>query len=216
MVEENEKKKILINFKRSAKFFVAFALINFLFFGLICNSGVYSTYQMDPGQRLLFVYRNLWNFDTNLYFYPQGLKLPAFLDFFIGVAYESDNITSKIPGATAMIILILIGIYQGYKEDFMVYSIKNTFWMTPFIVFLSIFWSAITYGAQRNFFQLLGDYFLNVQGYINIVVIAILYTGSGIIGGILKNLNYQKNSLPSQTQLESTTAEAEIPQESSV
>ena len=210
MVDEIEKKKFSINLKRTAKFFVALVLINFLVFGLICNSGIFDSYQMDPGHRLLFIYTNMWNFDTNLFFYPKGLKLPIFLDFFIGVASTEDNIYSKIPAATAIFILLAIGVGQGYKEDFMVYSIKNNLWMTPFIVLLSIIWSAILYSGQKTIFTIIGEYFLNIHGYLNIIVIAILYTGAGVLGGILKSNKYQKNHRITPVAENTETSESTI------
>ncbi|UYP44438.1 hypothetical protein NEF87_000723 [Candidatus Lokiarchaeum ossiferum] len=192
MVEETEKKKFSIDFKRITKFVVAFLLINFLFFGWICNTGLYDSIQLDPNYimnlmeteyirepRLLFVYTNLWDF-TNT-FTPMGIHLPPVVDF---VEY--------LPGAFSILILFFIGIYQGYQEDFMVYSIKNNFWMVPFIVLLSWIWSAVVYVGTRNIFQIIGDYFSSYHGYLNIIFLVIWYTSAGIVGGILKSYFYQK------------------------
>ncbi len=211
MVDENKKKKFSIDFVRASKFIVALLLINFLVLGFICNSGIQDSYQMDPGARLLFIYTNIWNWDTNLFLSPKGIKLPLVFDFFIGTADNSDNIESKFPGAFAIVILLLIGVYQGYKEDFMVYSIKNNLWMTPFIVLSSLIWSVVAYTGIKSVFQILGEYFLSIHGYLNIIVIAILYTGAGVVGGILKSRQYIKGH--STTAMSSTeTIASESPQ----
>ena len=210
MVDEKIKKKFSIDFARAAKFLIALLLINFLVIGYICNSGIKDSYQMDPGERLLFIYTNFWNWDTNLFFSPKGIKLPVVLDFFIGTASNNDAIESKMPGALAIVFLFLIGMYQGHKEDFMVYSIKNTLWMTPFIVLSTFIWYAIAYNGIKSIFEMLGEYFLSIHGYLNIIVIAILYTGAGVVGGILKSNQYVKSHIvTAMSSTETMTSESQ-------
>ena len=103
----SEKK---IDFIKGLSFLVSVLLVHFLFFGYICNLGLTPDLK-EPGDRLLFVYLN---FGTNLTWNFAGLFPP---DWLIWI--------ETIPGWLSIFILFLIGIYQAYSEEFLVYGIKN-------------------------------------------------------------------------------------------
>jgi hypothetical protein len=174
-VEEKKKKKLNIKWMQGANLFVGFLLIFFFFFGFICNSGDMFK-QQDPGNKLLFVYSAFVNTDT---FTPEGLYLPGFLEWIY-----------LIPLWTSIFIFIGIGVYQAYKEDFLVYAIKNNIIMVVIIIVTSWIWYAWLYSTL--IFEVIWWYFTSIHGYINIFVILFLYVGAGILGGYLKIKKYQK------------------------
>lgn len=174
-VEEKKKKRINIQWMRGGNFFIGVLLIFFFFFGFICNSGDMFK-QQDPGNKLLFVYTAFINTDT---LNPKGLYLPGFLDW-----------VYLIPLWTSIFIFFGIGVHQAYKEDFLVYAIKNNILMVIFIIILSWIWYSWLYSTL--IFTVVWWYFTSIHGYFNIFVLLLLYVGAGILGGYLKINKYQK------------------------
>jgi len=174
-VKEKKKKKFNIPWMKSANLFVGMFLIFFFFFGFICNSGEQFK-QQDPGNKLLFVYTAFINTDT---FNPLGLYMPEFLDWIY-----------LIPLWTSIFIFFGIGVYQAYREDFLVYAIKNNIIIVVFIIVLSWIWYSWLYSAL--IFKVIWWYFTSFHGYLNIFVLMFVYVGAGILGGYLKIRKYQK------------------------
>ncbi len=179
-------------FGQMGNFIFSLLLIYFLFFGYICF-----IYDKEPGDNLLFVYNNFFN---NYVF--------EFHDEIIDFFSDNTNLTNTVieisyPSYYTLIILILIGTLQGYREDFLVYSIKYNLWMIPFILLFSWTWYAINYHITFielfpfgttvivGFFFAIGQYFSSIQGLINIIILIVVYVGAGFLGGFLKSLRFQ-------------------------
>ena len=175
-LEPKKKKKINIKWSKAGNFFVGFFLIYFFFFGFICNSGN-SLEQQDPENKLLFVYTAFLSTDKlNLL----GIYLPVWLEWL-----------NLIPTWTTIFILFGIGVYQAYREDFLVYSIKNNLLMIPLIILLSWIWYSIDY--RVSIFYVIWWYFTSLHGYLNILVLLFIYGTAGILGGYLRIYKYQKD-----------------------
>lgn len=171
-MRETSNKKI--DFIIAGKFILGLLLIHFLFFGYICN-----IFNKTPGDNLLFVY----------------------LSFFNSISWAS------------ILILFAIGVVQAFREDFLIYAIKNSIWTIPFIILMSWFWYMINYfnipflynfwsidawgywfsQLQLDFIgliNLLGSYFTSINGYLNILVLGLVYISAGILGGYFKTLYF--------------------------
>jgi hypothetical protein len=171
------KKRLNIPWKEFGKFAIALLLVYFFFFGFLVNTGD-ATVQQDPGNKLLFVYTAWFNTDTlNLY----GIYFPDTISTAI----------NSIPCWISFFIIFAIGIYQAYREDFVVYAIKNNILMVGCIILLSWFWYAFNY-SDLNFFQVIWIYFTNIHGYLNIFALLFVYVSAGLIGAALKSNKYQK------------------------
>jgi hypothetical protein len=97
------------------------------------------------------------------------------------------------------LILIATAIYVGYSQDFLIYAIKRNLWLVPITIGMSIFWNGIfEVFYYRDFlrsgsfiytiFLGLGRYFTSIQGYINLIVLLVIFVGGGLLGGYLKIL----------------------------
>lgn len=169
-------------------------LIYIFFFGWIANCGtpdIQNNPQMYVPDKILFVYTNFFNFNPDYNFYPLALNLPKSFEFLL----------RQIPvGITSLLILLVIGIIQSYRENFVVYSIKNNIWTVPSIILISWMWTSIN--ANELFFTTIGRYFSNIDGYINILVILVVYIIAGVIGGWLKTLAQKREALIKAKALE--------------
>jgi len=174
-VEQKKKKKFNIKWMKGGNMFIGFMLIFFFFFGFICNTGDQFK-QQDPGNKLLFVYTAFVSIDK---FNPLGLYLPGFLEW-----------VYLFPLWLSVFIFFGIGVYQAYREDFLVYSIKNNIIMVVIIIVLSWIWYSWLYSTF--IFTVIWWYFTSIHGYLNILVLLFLYVGAGILGGYLKINKYQK------------------------
>jgi len=200
------KKRAKFDWKRSINFFLGLLLIYFLFFGFIINTGNYNQ-QKDPGIKILYVYTAFFNTDKLTIY---GIVWPNFIRFIF-----------KTPCWASIFILFLIGILQSYREDFVVYAIKNNIWMAPIIIVISWILYSIAYfghpliaqaaaldianiwrlfaifGAYiATFFitlaQTIGTYFTSIHALINILVLLVVYGSASLVGSALKSFFYQR------------------------
>ncbi len=167
-MEREAKKKGALDFAIVAKYIIFLLGIHFFFFGYICN-----TYDKLPGDNLLFVYLSMFDFAQRWY----------------------------IP----WIALVLCVILMAFTEDFLMVAVKKAIWAVPFIVVSSLFWFWWNYyffitaendyfdfnpdvdGVQRmGFWEPLLNYFGSYKGYLNILILFIITSGSAILGGFLK------------------------------
>lgn len=175
ITEPETKKKKKIQWSKGEHFFIGYLMIFFLFFGIICNTGL-SGFQKDPGNKLLFVYTAFVSKDT---FYFDNLFLPGWLSFIF-----------SIPAWTSIFVFVGIGILQAYREDFLVYAIKNNILMVPLIIITSWIWYAINYST--SIFKVIFWYFTSPHGYLNIIVLIFFYGLAGFVGGFLRIRKYEK------------------------
>lgn len=175
--------KLRTKLGQAQNFIMGLLLIYFFFFGFIANCGTADA-QNNPQNyapdNILFVYTSLFNFHDFLR--PWGITIPQFLTFMF-----------RIPCAASLIIFILIGIYQSYKEDFVVYGIKNNIWMVPFIILISWIWTAIN--ARELILATIGRYFSSYHGYLNIIVLVLIYGASGVVGAWFKTLAQKREAM---------------------
>ncbi|WP_457558602.1 hypothetical protein [Candidatus Harpocratesius sp.] len=169
-------------------------LLYFLFFGWIANCGIpdiLNNPHLYKPDHILFVYTNFLNFDPYYHFNPLSLNLPDFMKF-----------VYRIPvGLTSLLIFIFIGIYQSYRENFVVYSIKNNIWTVPFIIIISWIWTAIN--ARELIFTTIGRYFSSWEGYVNILVLLVVYTFAGVVGGWIRAIVQKRESMIKVKAIES-------------
>ena len=76
LVVQKRKGRFTINWAKSSGYILAMALLYFLFFGFICNSGG-SVKQQDPGNKLLFVYTAFFNTDLLTF---NSLSIPGIIE----------------------------------------------------------------------------------------------------------------------------------------
>jgi len=169
------KKNILMD---AMNFIFAFLMIYFFFFGIVCNIGGTDLLK-EPGDRLLFVYRN---FFTTLTLNWAGLFPPDWMQW-----------VQDIPGWICLFVFLIIGFIQAYSEDLLVYAIKNNMIMVIFILIISWIWYSINY--EISIFITIARYFSNIEGYINIVVLFVTYVAAGFLGGWFKIYLYRKRIL---------------------
>ncbi|MHA1673647.1 MAG: hypothetical protein ACTSYI_08455 [Promethearchaeota archaeon] len=159
-------------------------LLYFFFFGWIANCGN-SDVQNNPQDflpdNILYVYTTFFNFED--LFHPYGLNLPSFM----------EKSLYSIPVAVSLIIFILIGIYQSYREDFVVYGLKNNLWTVPIVILISWIWTS--YNAGELIFLTIGRYFSHYHGYINIIVLLVIYSIAGLIGTWFKTIKQRKEAM---------------------
>ena len=172
--EENRKERLekhptrtRISIVESAVFIITVILIYFFVYGYIAN-----VYEKYPGDHLLFIYK-------------------AFFSNYTLVKYENiwDRELSYVSYYSVFIFLAIM-LLQGYKENFLVYALKNAIWVVPVMMILSWVWYAINY--QMNLFIVIGMYFSDIDGYINIVILLALSMGASLLGAYLKTLHYKK------------------------
>ncbi len=175
ILEPVKKKKRKIQWSKGEHFFIGFMLLYFFFFGFICNTGN-PAHQKDPGNKLLFVYTAFVSTDK---IGLDNFFLPTWANFIY-----------QIPAWTSLFIFIGIGIIQAYREDFLVYSIKNNLLMVPFIIVTSWIWYSINYGAL--IFSVIFWYFTSWHGYLNIIVLTFFYGLAGVFGGWLRIRKYER------------------------
>ncbi|MHA1893657.1 MAG: hypothetical protein ACTSX4_04060 [Candidatus Helarchaeota archaeon] len=182
--------KIKMKLSLSQNIIVGVLLLYFIFFGWITNCGtpeIQNNPQDYPPDNILFVYATFFNFEDK--FHAWGLHIPELLEFI----YE-------IPVAASLIILILIGIYQSYRENFVVYGIKNNLWTVPFIILISWIWTSIN--AHELIFTTIGRYFSSYHGYLNLIVLIFVYCLAGFIGSWLKTVKQRRDALLKEKAME--------------
>ncbi len=180
-------------------------LLYFFFFGWIANCGspdVQNNPQNYLPDNILFVYTTFFNFED--LFHPWGLTIPSVL-----------HAIYLIPCAVSLIIFILIGIFQSYRENFVVYGIKNNMWTIPGVIAISWIWTAINSGEW--IWISIGRYFSSYHGYVNIIVLIVIYALAGLVGSWLKTIKQRREALLKEkamdifkvTSLEETEEELE-------
>ena len=153
-----KKEKKSRNLLQAANFIFALLLMYFIFFGFISLA-----WNKTPGNYLLFVYKN---FFAN---YTQFTYDHAWQNVFY------------YPSWVSLVIFLLIGFIQSYRENFLVYSIKNNFWLIPFMLIFSWIWYSMNY--QLSIFYVISLYFSSIDGYLNFLILEVLYCGIGFVGG---------------------------------
>ena len=83
----------------------------------------------------------------------------------------------------SIIILFVIVLIMGSREQFYEYGIRNSIWLTPFIIGMSWVWYWIIYGFDIT---VIGMYFISWEGYLTIFSILGINLTSAILAAIIK------------------------------
>lgn len=183
---------------RLGPFIFAWAVIYYLVFGILCNyyEKGFMQYTLvenlwvlrvvpEHTDNILFIYQNLWV--TPFRFLN---PLEGTMDINWGTWY-------------IFIIFLLVAMFVGYKEDFLIYAVKRNLWLIPHVLILSIIWDGINDAAIYRSFVRSGtflftivmnvaEYFTSWHGYVNIAVLIVVFVGGGLLGGWLKIFRRQR------------------------
>lgn len=186
---EDEKFEYKHGFRLGA-FLIGWAVIYFIVFGILSNY-----YEKWPGDNVLFVYKNIWNFPRMEY-----NPFTGFDELNWGTWY-------------LFLIFFAVAIFVGFREDFLIHAIKRNLWLIPHIVILSIIWDGINdVWVYRNFVRSatffvtilmnVAQYFTSIDGYINLLALLITFIGGGMLGGWLKIFRRQRLFKKAQMMIE--------------
>lgn len=187
---EQEKFEYKHGFRLGA-YLIGWAVIYYVVFGVLSNY-----WEKTPGDNVLFVYQNFNNFQTSTYY-----------------DIIKDQMVTKLGTWYILLIFILIAVYIGYKEDFLIYAVKRNIWLIPHVIILSIIWDGINnVYVYRTFvrtatwaftvFMNVGKYFTSIEGYINLIILFVIFAGGGLLGGWIKIFRRQRLYKKAQLMIE--------------
>ncbi|MFX0080243.1 MAG: hypothetical protein ACFE94_00670 [Candidatus Hodarchaeota archaeon] len=87
----------------------------------------------------------------------------------------------------SLVILFIIVFIMAFREDFFEYGIRNSIWLTPFILAQSWFWY-IFVNYKLDILIQIGRFFINYEGYITIFSVL----GINLLAAILAVYSKQK------------------------
>jgi len=93
---------------------------------------------------------------------------------------------------TPIIILFVIVFIMTYREKFFEYGIRNSIWLTPFIIGQSFIWFWIMYGFDVT---IIGEFFTRYEGYVTILSILGINLFAAILASILKQYREKRKKL---------------------
>ncbi|MFX1375010.1 MAG: hypothetical protein ACFFA0_04300 [Promethearchaeota archaeon] len=80
-------------------------------------------------------------------------------------------------------LLLLIGIvfFMSYREKFIEYGIRNSFWLSFIIIGMSFVWHWIIYSFDIT---IIGKFFTSYKGYLTILILLGINMGTATLGGL--------------------------------
>jgi len=156
-----------IEIGRQGNFIFALLLIHFAFYGFLSNIFIKEVGENGIAYLRILAGTNAISADSILFLY----KI-----FFHPVSFIS--------------IFILFGIVflMTFRENFFEYGIRNSIWLTPFIIIESWIWYWFIAGFDIT---LLGWYFIRIESYLTILLILGIVLCAAITSAIAK-LKYQR------------------------
>lgn len=131
LVDREEKGHIKFHMKNQGLFVVAFIVLFYGYYGIMCNMLMYNTLgNQIPKSTWEEGFLVIWSFLA----YPRTYFLPALL--------------------TALVCFLLT-----YAEEIPYYGIKSSLWFVPITVTFSIFWYWMIFGVSLEPFRLLFGHF---------------------------------------------------------
>ena len=97
--------------------------------------------------------------------------------FFLNRVFFNSNSYMSI------IILFLIVFYMASREQFYEYGIRNSIWLTPFIIGMSWAWYWVIYGLDIT---VVGMFFISWEGYLTIFSVLGINLISAILASVVK------------------------------
>lgn len=126
---------------------------------------------------LLLIHFVFFGFICNIYLKNIGEELL----FLYQILFNPTTILS-------LVILIAIVFFMVIREDFLEYGIRNSIWLTPFIIGMSWFWYWFLNGLDITF---IGQYFIRIESYLTILSILAINFLTAIMTSIIKE-KYKK------------------------
>ena len=83
----------------------------------------------------------------------------------------------------SLIFLILIIVFQAFREKFFEYGIKNSIWVIPFMIVMSWIWYWFINGFN---ILLIFIYFIRYETYISILTLLAINLSSALLGSYLR------------------------------
>ena len=172
-----------IEFSRQGNFILTLLLIYFVFYGYLCNS-----YDKSIGEGVMFLYQVLFVPGPT----PSSLEQVIFLIIYIAIIIlpiackfvikwsTRDSLQALIISQGAFIfaffspdplfIYFAIIFIMVFREQFFEYGIRNSIWITPFVIGMSWMW-AFLIDPGSNLLVVIGTYFIRIEGYLTIVTL---------------------------------------------
>jgi len=88
----------------------------------------------------------------------------------------------------SLVILIAIVFFMVMREDFFEYGVRNSLWLTPFIIIMSWIWYWFLNDLDVTF---IGQYFIRIESYLTILSILAINFLTAVVASIIKE-KYKK------------------------
>ncbi len=88
----------------------------------------------------------------------------------------------------SLVILIAIVFFMVIREDFFEYGVRNSLWLTPFIIIMSWIWYWFLNDLDVTF---IGQYFIRIESYLTILSILAINFLTAVVASIIKE-KYKK------------------------
>ncbi|MFX1468908.1 MAG: hypothetical protein ACFFB8_09610 [Promethearchaeota archaeon] len=121
---------------------------------------------------ILLIHFVFFGYICNIYLKEAGEKLL----FLSRILFEPRGFFSAI-------ILFIIVFFMVFREKFFEYGIRNSIWLTPIIIGQSWMWMWFIVGFDIT---LIGEFFINYEGYITIFSILGINLLAAILGAIAR------------------------------
>ena len=126
---------------------------------------------------LLLIHFVFFGFICNIYLKDIGEEIL----FLYQILFNPNTIIS-------LVILILIVFFMVLRETFFEYGVRNSIWLTPFIIGMSWLWYWFLNGFDITF---IGQYFIRIESYLTILSILAINFFTAVMAAIVKE-QYKK------------------------
>jgi hypothetical protein len=123
---------------------------------------------------LLLIHFVFFGYLSNIYVPPDYIGTRVL--FLYQVIFSPDSYLASI-------FLFLIILFMTYREHFFEYGMRNSIWTIPFIMIESWIWYWFIYGFDIT---LIGFYFIQIETYINLLVLLGIVLSATFLGAIVK------------------------------
>lgn len=121
---------------------------------------------------LLLIYFVFFGFICNIYLKDIGEELL----FLYQILFNPATILS-------LFFLVAIVFVMTVREHFFEYALRNSIWLTPFIILMSWFWYWFLNGFNLLFIPL---YFVRLEGYLTILSILAINFFTAVVASVIK------------------------------
>ena len=153
----HKKDKVKIDLGRQGNFILAILLTYFLFFGYISN--------IHPKT------------SNDLLNSPMGELDPERIVFIYQILFTPYSILS-------LVILILIVFLMAFREKFFEYGLRNSFWLSFFIIGMSFIW--YWFVVESFDISIIGKFFITYEGYLTILILIGINMSTAILASLAR------------------------------